>query len=291
MSQAVLAATLLIAAQLYVTGNRRRVHRRSRWRHAAFAAALVLVALVLSTPFDHLADSSLAFHMLQHVVLMSFVPPLLVLAAPWTCIWHPLPLRWRRRGARLALRLRPLLSPWPAWLLLTADLGVWHVPWLYDLTLRSDSVHYLEHFTFLVFGILFWIPVMDSPPLRARLNELAAAGYVLAGAAAGWVLALVLALAPKPLYPAYAALPHRVFGLSAVADQELAGGVMLGIGSIPLSVAVFFLLYRWLGDATRSAARQTAASSATMTIAADRLANNAVVMPPRKPARAGKTLS
>ena len=147
------------------------------------------------------------------------------------------------------MRLHPLLAPWPAWLLLNADLGVWHVPWLYDLTLRSEGAHYAEHASFLAFGILFWIPVIDSQPLRARLGELQAAGYVLAGAATGWVLALVLALAPRPLYPAYAALPHRVFGLSALADQQLAGGVMLGIGAIPLSIAVFVFLYRWLDEA------------------------------------------
>jgi cytochrome c oxidase assembly factor CtaG len=77
---------------------------------------------------------------------------------------------------------------------------------------------------------------------------LQAAGYMIAGAAAGWVLALVLALAPSPLYPAYAALPHRVFGLSALGDQQLADGVMLGIGSIPFTIAVFFYLYRWLDE-------------------------------------------
>ncbi len=291
MSQAVLAASLVVAAQLYVTGNRRLAHRRGRWRHAVFAAAFVLIALVLCTPYDRMADQSLAAHMLQHIVLMGFVPPLLMLAAPWTFFWRVLPLRARRRVAPKAMRLRPLISPWPAFLLLNIDLAVWHVPWLYDLTLRSEAVHYLEHATFLLTGTLFWIPILNSPPLHARLNELQAAGYALAGIATGWVLALVLAFAPSPLYPAYASLHHRLFGVSALADQQLAGGLMLGIGAIPLSIAVFVFLYRWLDEAARNAPRQTAASKATIAIAPVRLANNVVVMPPRKPARAGKTLS
>ena len=291
MSQAVLAAGLIVAAQLYVRGNRRLVHRRGRWRHAAFAAALVLIALVLCAPYDRIADRSFAAHMLQHIVLMGFVPPLLLLAAPLTFFWRALPLTARRRVAPRAMRLRGLISPWPAFLLLNIDLAVWHVPWLYDLTLRSDAVHYLEHATFLLTGTLFWIPILDSPPLRARLNELQAAGYALAGAATGWVLALVLAFAPSPLYPAYASLHHRLFGLSALADQQLAGGLMLGIGAIPLSIAVFVFLYRWLDEAATKAPRHTAARRTMTATAPVRLANNAVVMPPRKPARVGKTLS
>jgi putative membrane protein len=291
VSQAALAALLVVTAQLYLTGNRRLVHRRAAWRHAAFAAALVLIALVLCAPFDRLADESLAAHMLQHVVLMAFVPPLLVLAAPWTFFWRALPLASRRWLAPRTMRLRGLLSPWPAFLLLNVDLGFWHVPWLYDLTLRNGAAHYAEHATFLLTGTLFWIPILDSPPLRAKLNELQAAGYVLAGAATGWVLALVLAFAPSPLYPAYASLSHRLFGLSALADQQLAGGLMLAVGSIPLSVAVFVFLYRWLDEAARNAPRHTAASKATITIAPAKLANSAVVMTPSKAAGPGRTLS
>ncbi len=268
MSQAVLAALLVVTAQLYVVGNRRLVHRRSGWRHAAFAAALALIALVLCAPYDRLANESLAAHMLQHVVLMAFVPPLLILAAPWTFFWRAVPLATRRRVAPRAMRLGGLLSPWPAFLLLNIDLAVWHVPWLYDLTLRSEGVHYLEHVSFLLTGTLFWIPILDSPPLRARLNELQAAGYVLAGATTGWVLALVFAFAPSPLYPAYAALHHRLFGLSALADQQLAGGFMLAIGSIPVSIAVFVFLYRWLDEAATKPPRHTAASRAPITITA-----------------------
>jgi putative membrane protein len=261
VEQSILAALLVVSAQLYVIGARRarllgRPLRHGARRGIAFAAALVLLELVLCEPFHRIADESLAGHMVQHVVLMSFVPPLLVLAAPWMTVWRGIPLAGRRRLARWVLALpggfrrslRALVSPWPAWLLITIDLGVWHVPWVYDLTLRSAPAHYAEHASFLIFGTLFWIPVLDSPPLRARLTDLRAIGYVIAGTATGWVLAVVLALAPSPLYPAYAALQHRLFGMSALGDQQVAAGVMLGIGSIPYAIAVFVYLYRWLDE-------------------------------------------
>jgi cytochrome c oxidase assembly factor CtaG len=256
-----LVATIVFAA-LYLLGARRRrivVGRRPAyelWRAASFAGALVLAVLVLCPPFDRLADESLGLHMLQHVVLMSFVAPLAVLAAPWLTVWRGLPLALRRPLARGVVALpaivrrglRGCASPWPAWLLINVDIGIWHVPWLYDLTLSNEAVHDVEHLSFLLFGILFWLPVLESPPLHARLDELRGALYVTAGAAPGWILALVLALATRPLYPAYAALPHRWAGLSALGDQQLAAGMMIGIGAIPFTVAVFVLLYRWLDE-------------------------------------------
>ncbi|HET8894051.1 MAG TPA: cytochrome c oxidase assembly protein [Gaiellaceae bacterium] len=256
---------IVVFAALYVFGARRRRILVGRpqsyelWRAASFTGALALAELVLCPPFDRLADESLGLHMLQHVVLMAFVAPLAVLAAPWLTIWRGLPLELRRSLARGVLRfpgivrrgLRGSASPWPAWLLINVDIGIWHVPWLYDLTLSNAAVHDVEHLSFLVFGILFWLPVLDSPPLHARLDELRGALYVTAGAAPGWILALVLALAAQPLYPAYAALPHRWAGLSALGDQQLAAGVMIGIGSIPYTLAVFVLLYRWLDERPR----------------------------------------
>jgi putative membrane protein len=197
------------------------------------AGALVLAVLVQSPPCERLARESLGAHMLQHVVLMSFVPPLLVLGRP--------------RGMRLNV------EPWSAWLGITVVMGIWHIPWLYDLTLRHVVLHAVEHVSFLVFGALFWIPV-----LCGRLDDLRSVVYVAAGSIPGWILALVLTFAQHPLYPAYEALPHRLGGLSAISDQEVAAGVMVAIGSIPFGIAVFVYLYRWLGSERSSRAMTVA---------------------------------
>ena len=188
----------------------------------ALVAAAALTLGVLLPPVDRWAGESLAAHMLQHVVLMSFVPPLLVLGRP--------------QGLRLNV------EPWTAWLGIALVMGAWHIPWLYDLALRHVALHALEHASLVVFGTLFWIPV-----LCGRLDSLRSVVYVIAGSVPGWVLALVLTFAQHPLYPAYAAPPHRIGGLSAVADQQAAAGVMVAIGSIPFAIAVFVFLYRWVG--------------------------------------------
>lgn len=191
-------------------------------RRSLVLAALALAVVVQIPPFERLARESLGAHMLQHVVLMSFVPPLLVLGVP--------------RGRR------PNVEPWSAWLGITVALGVWHIPWLYDVALRHAALHAAEHASLLVLGTLFWLPVLNG-----QLDDLMSVAYVVAGSVPGWILALVLTFAQHPLYPAYDALPHRLGGLSAVGDQQVAAGVMIAIGSIPYAIAVFLYLYRWLG--------------------------------------------
>jgi putative membrane protein len=249
-----------LAAMLYWLGGRRRVSRREGLeqlgRPLAFALGLVAVLAAVDSPLDPLADTSFAAHMAQHVLLLTVAPPLIVASAPWNRLWQPLPLGFRRTVARalvLSPRLRPVRAaahaighPLCAWTLLNATMLVWHVPALYDLTLRSEWVHQLEHTLFFCTGLLFWAAVFDSPPFRARLDRLWRIAFVTTGMLVGWVLALVLAFATAPLYPAYAALAHRPGGLSALADQQLAAGVMWVPGSLSYTVAIVVLFYRWL---------------------------------------------
>jgi len=182
--------------------------------------------------------------MLQHVVLMVVVAPLIALGAPWTPLWRSLPLRVRGALARQRPLVAWTAAPIAAWLLFNVDLGLWHVPYFYELTLKNGAVHIVEHVSFVVFGVLFWAQVLDSPPFYGRLQPFARAIYATVGSAASWLLALVPALATAPLYPAQH-VGHK--GISALADQQLAAGMMIGPGSIPYAIVVFYWLYVWLG--------------------------------------------
>jgi cytochrome c oxidase assembly factor CtaG len=193
--------------------------------------------------------------MLQHVLLIMVAAPLLVLGAPWMPFWRPLPLRLRRRLARMLVKSPSLAwlrhasrfvsSPLAVWLLFDVNLAFWHLPALYDLTLRNSGVHYAEHVSFVLLGLLFWSQVLESPPFHPRLSPFGRVVYTTAGSAASWLLAIVLTFAATPLYPAQSA-GHQG-GLSALADQQLAAGVMLGPGSIAYAIVVFYWLYVWLG--------------------------------------------
>ena len=151
------------------------------------------------------------------------------------------------RFAPVRSACRRIGSPAGALLAFSINLFVWHVPAVYDLALRSAAVHAAEHIAYLTTGILLWAQVIDSPPLHAHVVVQRRALYVVAAMAAGWVLSLVLAFAPDPLYPVYAHLAHRPGGISALTDQQLAAGMMLVPGSLTMTVFILVQLYRWLG--------------------------------------------
>ena len=257
MTVALPLVLVALASLLYALGAR-RMRRIEPWRVAAFAGALVTLLLALEPPLDSQVESHLWAHMTQHVLLLAVAAPLLVLGAPWMQIWRGFPLGIRRPVARAVLTspgwgpvrglCRFVSRPWIAWALLNAAIALWHVPGLYDYTLKSEGVHDLEHLSFLLLGVLFWAQVADSPPFHARLELPHRVAYLVLGGAASWVLAVVLALARTPIYPAYA----QAHGMSPLADQQLAAGVMWGLGSIPYAVAIFVLLYRWLAPHVRA---------------------------------------
>src|SRR6478736_3456271 len=85
------------AAALYALGQRGKVRA---WRELSFYSGVALAFIVLERPFDDWADTWLSAHMAQHIVLMTVVPPLVVLGRPWPRMWLPFPLRTRRAVGR-----------------------------------------------------------------------------------------------------------------------------------------------------------------------------------------------
>ncbi len=259
-------ALVWIALALHLRGERRAViitgrprSRAARRRAAAFYAGLVTIVVALLGPIDSLSVQLFWVHMSQHVLLLTVASPLIVLGAPWMSIWRPLPLDWRRKLARAVARspylapvraaARALGAPLGAWLAFNVNLVLWHIPAVYDLTLRETGVHILEHTSFLLFGILLWAQVIESPPLRVRLTSVRGGYYMAATLATGWLLSAVLLFARTPLYPLYAHEAERPGGISALTDQRLAGLVMLGLGSLSMVVYVVVVLWRRLGHA------------------------------------------
>ena len=122
-----------------------------------------------------------------------------------------------------------------------SSIAVWHVPRLYDLALRHPAVHDIEHATFFTTGLLVWTQLID-PARRGRLSigqRIAFAGTVYVF---GQLLSDVLFLVSTPLYPAYAEQQARLFGLSALQDQQFAGLVMMGEQLLTLGSCVAILL-------------------------------------------------
>jgi cytochrome c oxidase assembly factor CtaG len=228
------------AAALYALGRREKVRV---WRELSFYSGVALAFVVLEQPFDDWADTWLSVHMTQHIVLMTVVPPLIVLGRPWPRMWLPFPLA-ARRAVGGALSRSPsfrrsagfFVRPWVALAVQSAMVALWHVPALYDAAARNEWIHVLEHVCFVAPALVFWGALLDAPPVRARIDDLHRCVWFIAAMVPAWILAIYLAFAPTSVYAAYPSLT----------DQQLAAGIMWVPGSLTYFVAAVFFFYRWL---------------------------------------------
>ena len=240
------------AAVLYALGSRPKAGRPSALQAAAFYAGLLTIVIAVDSSIDAYADELLWVHMGQHILLLTVAPPLILLGRPWPTMWRALPLGLRVTLARelthsrLAAPLRALAAPLAAWILFNATIVVWHIPAAYDLTESNGVVHACEHAMFFFFGLLFWARVIDVGPLRPHVDWVARLAYIVGAMIVGWVLAIVFVVAPTPIYAHYADLASRPGGISALTDQQLAGGMMWVGGSVAYTIALLAGLYHWL---------------------------------------------
>jgi putative membrane protein len=216
------AAVVLIAA--YAAAARR--HPPSRKHAACFSGALVLLLLVLATPLETVAlHYHLWAHLVQNVALAEWIPLLLVASVP------PALAESLARYPAVRFVTRPFVAL-PLWL---GSYLVWHIPAAYDTALEHHWLLHLEHLTYLAAGAVLWWPVLQSRPWS--LPNGAKAAYLFAAFVFASPLGLLLALLPSPLYDFYVDAP-RLWGLDALADQQLAGIAMAVSESI-----VFFAMF------------------------------------------------
>jgi putative membrane protein len=231
-----LYAVLLLTAFVYVRGWR---HLRKgfpsaipAWRLAAYVAGIGCVCLALGSPLAAFDESSLTVHMIQHLLLMSFAPPLVLLGAPALPLLHGLPQFLARGVVGPVLRWRPLqwlggflTNPAVGWSAAALTLLVWHVPAIFDLTLHSDSLHKFEHGTFFGVGLIFWWPVIQPWPSVPRWPRWSIPLYLFAATLPCDVLSGFLVFCDRVVYSSYRSAP-KVLGLAPLPDQQCAAALM-----------------------------------------------------------------
>jgi cytochrome c oxidase assembly factor CtaG len=221
----------------------------------AFVGGLAVIALAVMSPLDSLADDrSFAAHMLQHELLLT-VAPLLMLMGFDAQLLVPL----TRAVIRPALRhqtttrvLRALTSPSLALCLWSACLVLWSLPAMVALAYRNEMIHNAEHLQLLVVGLMFWAIILAPFPSLHRPSVTAKLTYLAIVSVLGSSLAAMLAFDPTSLYRVPYAGGEPWLGLSALAEQRLAAGVMMAI-DMPAALAAAV----WVVSRARTAAWQS----------------------------------
>jgi putative membrane protein len=239
---------LILFAQAFIRLRRRGRHDLAGWgRVPLFLLGLGLGTCALVSPLDAIGEEYLiSAHMLQHLLIGDIAPALVLVAVRGPLLFFLVPPFALRRLAHivplrraLAWLLRPAVS-FGIWAL---ALGLWHVPAAYDSVLSHQWAHDLEHLSFIVGGTLVWAQLID-PARRHELSRNERVGFAIGVFAGGQVLAYAMALSTSAFYPAYANQPERLFGLSALTDQKLAGVLMMVEQAAALGIFAWFAFGR-----------------------------------------------
>lgn len=238
-----LGAILVVGLYLYALGP---YHRRNypdvpikRAQTVAFLLGVLIMLLALISPLDELGDDYLfSAHMLQHLCLTTFGPPLLLVGTPEWMLERLLNKRL------IFLPLKFLVWAPVAFVLYNADFLLWHIPSLYNATLENETIHIFEHLTFIVFGILSWWPILSPSQKLPRLSLGGQVLYIFLMGMPAVLLGAGLTFMP-PLYAPYLTDPI-VWGISHVVDQQLGGLIMWVPVNLFYIVIMSSLFIRWM---------------------------------------------
>jgi cytochrome c oxidase assembly factor CtaG len=252
-----LIVPLACIAILYTLGIlelRRRNSRISRQRVLCFVAGWFSLFLALDSPIHNISELLFWVHMTQHEILMLISAPLLVMARPLIPFLWAIPENWRTRVASLS-RLVTLKRTWSflsaplaAWMLHAIALWLWHAPPLFVSALHSEFWHAAQHISFLGTALLFWWTLFNHH--GGRLGYGGAVLYVFTTVVHTSILGAWLTFSPKIWYTPYEHTA-RLWGLTALQDQQLGGLIMWIPAGTLLTVFGLALLLSWLRESQR----------------------------------------
>ena len=234
---------LLEGAYLYaVTKLRPRLSDAGRVKRSQvmlFSLGVVTIYVATGSPIHVLADTYWASaHMVQHLLLMLVAAPLLLAGAPgW--LWQAL-----LRSLGLMPAMRVLTRPLVALAVFNAVLLLTHLPSAIDMQLDRWGFHLFVHAVQLVAGVLMWWPVLSAVPELPRISYPMQMGYLFVQSVLPAVMASFITFADSAVYSYYAEAP-RLWGISAITDQQIAGGLMKLLGTLILWSVMTVVFFRW----------------------------------------------
>jgi putative membrane protein len=252
-----LTLSILVTAAIYLRGwlaiRKTRPAQFSGLRMASFFAGLAVLWLAIGSPMDGFADALLSAHMVEHLLLMSVVPPLLLWGLPVVPLLRGLPAPFLRsvigpllRASWLRRFFHWFTTPVVAWLAMNLAFLGWHVPAAYDFALEHENWHAVEHLCFLFSSILFWWCIVQPWPARKHRLGWGILLYLVSADIVNTMLSAFLAFCGRPVYTYY--LDHaNPFQVSLLDDQVLGAVIMWVLGSLVFLVPAMMLTLRLAG--------------------------------------------
>jgi cytochrome c oxidase assembly factor CtaG len=218
---------------------------------AAFIGAIAVLLIALVSPLDRLGEDYLfSAHMVQHL-LLGDIAPLLLLLSLSRVMMRPL----TRRLQSVERALGPLAHPATALIVWLGLIYLWHVPALYGAALEHSGVHALQHVAFFTAGLLVWWPLIQPVPMRNRLTGMWTFGYIGTAKFGLAALGLFLTWTSTVVYAYYEHVP-RIWGMSALTDQNVGGAIMMVEQSLVLVTVLAVVFSRMLTQSEQEERRR-----------------------------------
>jgi putative membrane protein len=239
----ILLCLFVEAAYLYIVTQLRDVlsdaGRVRRSQISLFTAGVLSIYLVAGTPIHDLSEQYLlSVHMFQHSVFILVSAPLLLAGIPvW--IWQAL---FRVPGTLHVARI--LVHPLVAFSMFNMLLLVTHLPFAVDYALNHHWFHFWVHAALLVSAMMMWWPVLSNVPELPRVSAPLQMAYLFLQSILPAVMSAFITFSDSVVYPFYANAP-RTWGITAIEDQQIGGGLMKVFGSIILWGFITVVFFQW----------------------------------------------
>ena len=209
----------------------------SRFNIGCFIGAMVMLWVASDWPIHDIGEEYLySAHMLQHMMLSYFLPPLVLMATPqWL-------LRILVGDGKLYRGIAFMCKPVIAAVVFNAVVIITHIPGVVTASVDNGPLHYSLHFAVVIASLLMWMPVVGPFP-ELQIGPLAKAIYLFMQSLVPTIPAAWLTFAEGAVYETYDQ-PIRVWGMSVEHDQQLAGAIMKTGGGIFLWTIIIFLFFK-----------------------------------------------
>lgn len=221
-------------------GRRGRRHTARPWPArwtTAYLLGLAVIAVATQSSIGAYDDVLFSVHMVQHLLLIMIAPPLLITGRPVTLLLHAArnPLHtWVKRAVRSRV-VTALTWPPATTALYAAVVAGTHLTPFMNLVLTNSAVHDAEHALYVFTGYLYFLPIIGSEPIRWRMGMFGRYLMLLAATPVDTAVGVILMLAPRELFPAYART-GRTWGPTLVADLHEGGFIMFAGSDLIMTV-------------------------------------------------------
>lgn len=247
LSIAIQAVALEIAYLILIAFGRKKMlytmDKGAYARLSLFTGGVVVFMLAFGSPIDYMSDDlTFSVHMIQHMLEMMVMTPLLLAGMPAYALMRffrflRIPSYWFHPVATLTV--------------FNALFFFFHIPRVYDESLVSEQFHFFEHFMFFIIAIFLWMPILSPLPNYPRLSPGKLLLYVFFAVNISMPGDIFLILAQHTLY-AYNGAGAAMFGLTALADQQL-GFVYMIVGMfVPMFLVAIYAFSRYDSEAWHS---------------------------------------